>query len=80
MLLTVEMLRHYQRCSRRAFLDVYGDPIRQDFQNDFRAKLQQDRYALQQTILAGRLIINQIFLTEIGTQVQMPLGIDATRR
>jgi len=54
MLLTVEMLRHYQRCSRRAFLDVYGDPTRQDFQNDFRAKLQQDRYALQQTILAGR--------------------------
>ncbi|MBD1899667.1 TM0106 family RecB-like putative nuclease [Trichocoleus sp. DQ-A3] len=54
MLLTVNMLRHYQRCSRRSFLDLYGDPTQQDFQSDFRAKLQQDRYALQQTILAGQ--------------------------
>jgi uncharacterized protein len=36
------MLFHYQRCHRRAFLDVYGDPSQQDPPSDYLLKLRQD--------------------------------------
>lgn len=54
MLLTTEILRHYQRCIRHPFLDVYGDPAQRDLQSEFRLKLQKDRLARQQLILAGQ--------------------------
>lgn len=52
MLLTAELLLHYQRCHRRAFLDLYGNRQESDPPNDFQLKLQQDRLAHQQTVLS----------------------------
>lgn len=40
--LTDDMLFHYQRCHRRAFLDIYGDPRQQDAPSDYLLKLRQD--------------------------------------
>jgi predicted RecB family nuclease len=42
MLLTAEMLLNYQRCNRRAFLDVYGDSSQKDAPSDYLLKLFQD--------------------------------------
>ncbi|GET39597.1 TM0106 family RecB-like putative nuclease [Microseira wollei] len=55
MLLTAELLLSYQRCERRAFLDVYGDPEQLDPIGDFHLKLQQDRFAQERTVLAGKI-------------------------
>ena len=54
MLLTAELLLSYQRCERRAFLDVYGDPTQLDPFGDFHLKLQQDRFAHERTVLARK--------------------------
>ena len=54
MLLNAELLLNYQRCERRAFLDVYGDPTLLDPLNDFHLKLQQDRFQYQRTVLADK--------------------------
>lgn len=40
--LTDDLLFQYQRCSRRAFLDLYGDPQQQDPPSDYLLKLRQD--------------------------------------
>ena len=55
MLLTAELLLSYLRCERRAFLDVYGDPEQLDPIGDFHLKLQQDRFAHERTVLAGKI-------------------------
>ena len=52
MLLTAELLLHYQRCNRRTFLDVYGDRTQKDPPSDFQLKLRKERLAHQQFILA----------------------------
>ncbi|HIK44531.1 MAG TPA: TM0106 family RecB-like putative nuclease [Leptolyngbyaceae cyanobacterium M65_K2018_010] len=51
--LTDEVLFHYQRCSRRAFLDLYGDRSLQDPPSDYLLKLRQDSTHHRQTILAS---------------------------
>ncbi|OKH35568.1 recombinase B [[Phormidium ambiguum] IAM M-71] len=51
MLLTAELLLHYQRCHRRAFLELYGNKQEQDPPNDFQLKLQRDRLTHQKTVL-----------------------------
>ncbi|MFB2892853.1 TM0106 family RecB-like putative nuclease [Aerosakkonemataceae cyanobacterium BLCC-F50] len=52
MLLTAELLLQYQRCHRRAFLDLYGNKQEQDPPNDFQLKLQRDRRTHQKTVLS----------------------------
>ncbi len=42
--LTSELLLHYQRCRRRAFLDRHSLPSRRDPPNDYLQKLRQDSH------------------------------------
>ena len=51
MLLTAELLLNYQRCNRRAFLDVYGDKALRDKISDYVIKLIQDSGDNQRTVL-----------------------------
>ena len=53
MLLSAETLLFYQRCPRRAFLDVYGDVRHKEPESDFLLKLRQDSQAHRQEILAS---------------------------
>ncbi|MBP0029523.1 TM0106 family RecB-like putative nuclease [Roseofilum sp. Guam] len=52
MLLTAQLLLDYQRCHRRAFLDMYGNDRQRDPPSDYLLKLRQDSSAYQKTILA----------------------------
>jgi predicted RecB family nuclease len=52
MLLTAELLLNYQRCSRRAFLDVYGEASARDERNDYVVKLLQDSAENQRSVVA----------------------------
>lgn len=54
MLLTDQLLLNYQRCNRRAFLDVYGDPDQKAPISDFLLKLSQDSLQHQQRVLADQ--------------------------
>jgi predicted RecB family nuclease len=51
MLLTAETLLNYQRCSRRAFLDVYGDSRQKDAPSDYLLKLFQDSVQNHRSLL-----------------------------
>jgi len=51
MLLDARLLLFYQRCNRRAFLDVYEDPSRQDQASDYLHKLMRDSWEHHQTVL-----------------------------
>jgi uncharacterized protein len=52
MFIDAELLLNYQRCSRRAFLDVYGDPEQRDPPNDYLLKILQDSHANRQSVMA----------------------------
>ncbi|MCT7948621.1 TM0106 family RecB-like putative nuclease [Ancylothrix sp. C2] len=52
MLLNDELFFQYQRCPRRAYLDVWGDAEKQDPQTDFLRKLQQDTIAHRLSVLS----------------------------
>jgi uncharacterized protein len=54
MLLTAELLLNYERCPRRAFLDIYGDPSQKAPPSDFLLKLAQDSLSHKQTILTDQ--------------------------
>lgn len=56
MIFTAELLLNYQRCSRRAFLDAYGDVDQRDAPNDYLLKLLQDSRDNQRAILAGQTV------------------------
>ncbi len=47
------MLFHYQRCGRRAYLDLYGDRAHQDIPSDYLLKLRQDSTLHRQAVLAS---------------------------
>jgi uncharacterized protein len=51
MLLTAETLLNFQRCSRRAFLDAYGDSSQKDPPNDYLLKILQDSREHRQDVL-----------------------------
>jgi uncharacterized protein len=55
MLLTDELFLYYQRCNRRAFLDVYGDLSQRDPPSDYLLKLRQDSRSRQQQVLEGQI-------------------------
>ncbi len=42
MLITDSLLLDYKRCSRRAFLNIHGDPTQRDPERDFLEKLRQE--------------------------------------
>lgn len=46
-----DLLLNFQRCDRRAFLDLYGDPEHRDPPSDYLSKLHQDSIAHQQTVI-----------------------------
>lgn len=50
--LTDDLLFHYQRCSRRAYLDRYGDRDQADPPSDYLRKIKQDSSAHRTQILA----------------------------
>ncbi|WP_240966354.1 TM0106 family RecB-like putative nuclease [Nodosilinea sp. P-1105] len=49
--LTDDVLFHYQRCNRRAFLDLYGDRSQQRPPSDYLLKLRQDSNLHRQSVL-----------------------------
>ena len=51
MFITADLLLNYQRCSRRAFLDSYGDLNQKDPPNDYLLKLLQDSRTNHQNLL-----------------------------
>ncbi|NEQ95852.1 MAG: TM0106 family RecB-like putative nuclease [Cyanothece sp. SIO2G6] len=53
MVFTDELLLHYQRCQRRAFLDRYADPAKRAPISDYVRKLQHDGVVHQTKILSG---------------------------
>ncbi len=55
MLLTAELLLNFQRCDRRAFLDVYGDRSQKAPPSDFLQKLRQDSVFHQQKVLENQV-------------------------
>jgi predicted RecB family nuclease len=52
MKLTSELFLHYQRCNRRAFLEIYGDLSQRDPPSDYVLKLRQDSNAQHQLLLS----------------------------
>lgn len=50
--LTNDLLFHYQRCSRRAYLDRYGDRDHADPPSDYLRKIKQDSAAHRDQIMA----------------------------
>jgi predicted RecB family nuclease len=57
MLIDAEQLINYQRCRRRAYLDVYGDLDQRDSANEYVLKLVQDSQVNQQTVLSNQEIV-----------------------
>ncbi|MDW8200926.1 MAG: TM0106 family RecB-like putative nuclease [Cyanobacteriota bacterium SKYGB_h_bin112] len=57
-------MSHFQRCSRRAFLDFYGDASQQEPPSDYLLKLLRDSANHRQRVLA----------TRSGQQPHYPLG------
>lgn len=56
MLIDAELLLNYQRCSRRAFLDVHGDLEQRDPPNDYLLKLLQDSQANHRLVMAEQIV------------------------
>ncbi|MGK7939884.1 MAG: TM0106 family RecB-like putative nuclease [Crocosphaera sp.] len=52
MLITDSLLLDYKRCSRRAFLNIHGDPRQQDGKRDFLLKLRQENQRHIASVLA----------------------------
>jgi uncharacterized protein len=54
--MTDELLFNYQRCHRRAFLDIFGDWAQRDAPSDYLLKLRQDGYRHQLTVLGNQIV------------------------
>jgi uncharacterized protein len=52
--LTDEILFNYQRCRRRAFLDLYGDSEQRDAPSDYLLKLRQDSQEHQLAVIQNQ--------------------------
>ncbi len=57
MLIDAEQLTHYQRCHRRAYLDVYGNPTERDATNEYLLKLIQDSQENQRGFLSRQKFV-----------------------
>lgn len=82
MLIDAEQLIHYQRCRRRAFLDVHGDLSQRDAPNEYLLKLIQDSRANQRVILSKQVFSQPKYPAhdwEAGAQATLALmqqGVD----
>jgi predicted RecB family nuclease len=54
--LTDEVLFNYQRCRRRAFLDLYGNPEQRDAPSDYLLKLRQDSQEHQLAVIQSQTV------------------------
>jgi predicted RecB family nuclease len=52
MLINAELLLQFQRCQRRPYLDTHGDHHQRDVPNELLLKLQQDKIAHHQSVMA----------------------------
>ncbi|GAB4528459.1 MAG: TM0106 family RecB-like putative nuclease [Pleurocapsa sp.] len=59
MLLTDNLLLNYKRCSRRTYLDVYGNTQQKDSEKDFLIKLKRENKAHINRILQSRVLFFQ---------------------
>lgn len=84
MLITDDLLFHYQRCSRRAFLNVHGDQEQKQPEKDFRQKLKEESENHCQTILAKFYPIyhqpkspkDDLWKRSLETETLMKQGVD----
>lgn len=61
MLIDAEQLTNYQRCHRKAFLDVYGHLDHRDATNEYLLKLIQDSQDNQRTFLADQQYVQPTY-------------------
>ena len=76
MLLNAELLLNYQRCSRRAFLDLYGDISQRDPPSDYLLKLLQDSQSNQRSLLADQAVLQPRYASrdwDAGAQATLAL-------
>lgn len=73
MLIDAELLLNYQRCSRRAFLDKFGDSEQRDPPNDYLLKILQDSQANRQAVMA-----DQVFHQPTYSHRDWQIGANAT--
>ncbi len=59
LLLTDNLLLNYKRCSRRTFLDLYGNPQEKDPAKDFLLKLQRENASNIRRVLQERSLLYQ---------------------
>ncbi len=82
MLIDAEQLIHYQRCRRRAFLDVYGDLSQRDAPNEYLLKLIHDSRANHKFVLSKQVFSQPKYPVndwEAGAQATLALmqqGVD----
>jgi uncharacterized protein len=82
MRIDAELLLNYQRCNRRAFLDVHGDLSQRDPPNDYLLKILQDSQANQHHVVSRLSICKPHYPTgdlEAGFQATLALmqqGVD----
>jgi len=63
MLIDAEQLTNYQRCHRRAYLDVHGDISERDATNEYLLKLIQDSQENQRGFLSRQTYVQPIYPT-----------------
>ncbi|MGF1492307.1 MAG: TM0106 family RecB-like putative nuclease [Microcoleaceae cyanobacterium] len=82
MIVTDQQLLFYQRCPRRVFLDVFGDPDQKQPPSDFLIKLKQDSADFQRSVLADHVYekpaTNSLAETEEVAGVQTTLELMQT--
>lgn len=82
MLIDAEQLTNYQRCHRRAYLDVYGDLAERDAANEYLLKLIQDSQENQRGFLSRQTFSQPVYPPEdwqaahAATLALMQQGID----
>jgi predicted RecB family nuclease len=74
MLIDAEQLINYQRCRRRSFLDVYGDPTQRDATNEYLLKILQDSQDNRQQTLSAQSFVHPAYPTG-----DWAAGAEATR-
>ncbi|PSN18113.1 recombinase B, partial [filamentous cyanobacterium CCP5] len=81
--LTDDLLFHYQRCSRRTFLDLYGDAGTQDPPSDYLQKLKQDSAEHRRSIMQDYDPCRPVYprgdwaAGARATEVMMAAGVEA---
>ena len=81
--ITSDVLFHYQRCSRRGYLDIYGDAQLRDAPSDYLLKLREDSIAHRRSVMADYVPCYPVYAREdwatggAATQALMSQGVEA---